>query len=173
MDMDMNTVLKLVEASGALGQVADKLGVDEKDAVTAIEVAMPLLLKGMQGQMENKDTQEGFLKALSDHSKDDTKDLKKAVKDADEEDGAKIVNHLLGDKKKEAAAKAEKQSGLDTKTILKLMAILAPILMSKMGNTAKKETEKKDTGDMMGVVGNLLGGVDAGDVVSLLGVLMK
>ena len=88
-------------------------------------------------------------------------------------DGAKIVNHLLGAEQEEIAAKAKKKSGLDTKTILKIMAIMAPILMSKMGQTAKTETAKAGSGDMMRVVGGLLDGVDAKDVVNILGMLMK
>ena len=53
------------------------------------------------------------------------------------------------------------------------MAILAPILMSKMGQTAKTQTATSSSGDMMKVVGGLLDGVDAKDVVNSLGMLMK
>ena len=171
--MDMETIMKMMLQSGALEQVSGMLGVDDKSAESAIEVVMPMLLQGMQSQMKNEDTKYGFLQALNDHSKDDTADLKKAVKNVDVDDGAKIVNHLLGSEQEEVAAKAKKKSGLDTKTILKIMAILAPILMSKMGQTAKKETAKSSSGDMMKVVGGLLDGVDAKDVVNILGMLMK
>ena len=123
--------------------------------------------------MKNEETKYGFMQALNDHSKQDTRDLRKAVKDADVDDGAKIVKHLLGAQEEEVAAKATKKSGLDTKTILKIMAILAPILMSKMGQTAKTETARSSSGDMMKVVGGLLDGVDAKDVVNILGMLMK
>ena len=171
--MDMETIMKLMLQSGALEQVSGMLGVDGKSAESAIETVMPLLLQGMQGQMKNEDTKYGFLQALNDHSKQDTRDLRQAVKTADVDDGAKIVRHLLGAQEEEVAAKAKKRSGLDTKTILKIMAILAPILMSKMGQTAKAETAKSSSGDMMKVVGGLLDGVDAKDVVNILGMLMK
>ena len=171
--MDMETIMKMMLTSGALEQVSGMLGVDEKGAESAIESVMPMLLRGMQGQMKNEDTKYGFLQALNDHSKQDTNDLKKAVKNVDMTDGAKIVNHLLGAEQEEIAAKAKKKSGLDTKTILKIMAIMAPILMSKMGQTAKTETAKAGSGDMMRVVGGLLDGVDAKDVVNILGMLMK
>ena len=171
--MDMETIMKMMLQSGALEQVSGMLGVDDKSAESAIESVMPMLLQGMQGQMKNENTRSGFLQALTDHSKDDTEDLKKAVKNVDTDDGAKIVKHLLGAQEEEVAAKATKKSGLDTKTILKIMAILAPILMSKMGQTAKKQTAKSSSGDMMSVVGGLLDGVDAKDVVNILGMLMK
>ena len=171
--MDMETIMKMMLQSGALDQVSGMLGVDGKSAESAVEYVMPMLLKGMQSQMKSEDTKYGFLQALNDHSKQDTKDLKKAVKNVDVDDGYKIVKHLLGSEEEELAAKAKKKSGLDTKTIIKIMAILAPILMSKMGQTAKTETAKAGSGDMMKVVGGLLDGVDAKDVVNLLGVLMK
>ena len=171
--MDMETIMKMMLNSGALEQVSGMLGIDEKGAESAIESVMPMLLRGMQSQMKNEDTKYGFLQALNDHSKQDTNDLKKAVRNVDMADGAKIVNHLLGAEQEEIAAKAKKKSGLDTKTILKIMAIMAPILMSKMGQTAKTETAKAGSGDMMRVVGGLLDGVDAKDVVNILGMLMK
>jgi hypothetical protein len=169
----METIMKMMLQSGALDQVTNMLGVDEKGAQSAIETVMPMLLKGMQSQMKSEDTKYGFLQALNDHSKQDTRDLRRAVKDADVDDGAKIVRHLLGSQEEEVAAKATRKSGLDTKTILKIMAILAPILMSKMGQTAKTETARSSSGDMMKVVGGLLDGVDAKDVVNILGMLMK
>ena len=173
MGMDMNDIMQLAVQSGAVGQVAEMIGVDEKTANSAVQTVIPMLLQGMQGQLKGADTKEGFLQALTDHSKDDTKDLRKAVKNVDTDDGAKIVDHLFGSKTEEVAAKAKKKSGLDTKTILKIMAILAPILMSRMGKTAKTETAKSSSGDMGGVVGGLLEGVDAGDVIKIVSLLMK
>ena len=172
MAMDMNDVMQMAIKSGALEQVSKMLGVSDNDANSAIEEVLPVLIRGMQGQASNKDTKEGFLQALTDHSKDDTSDMAKFVKNVDTDDGAKIVNHLLGSKQEEVAAKATKKSGLDTKTILKIMAILAPILMSKMGKTAKKEAASagKDEGS---IVSDILGNVDAGDVVKIIGMLMK
>ncbi|MBR2674047.1 MAG: DUF937 domain-containing protein [Mogibacterium sp.] len=169
----MNDVMKMMLNSGSIGQLGQLLGVDEKDATSAIEEVLPLLIKGMQGQASNKDTQKGFLQALEDHSKDDTSDFTKFLKNVDTEDGAKIVKHLLGSKRDEAAAKVEKKSGLDTKTILKIMAIAAPFLMSQMGKSATKKAKSSSSDDMLGVVGGLLDGVDANDVIKLVGKFLK
>ena len=67
----------------------------------------------------------------------------------------------------------KKKSGIDTKTILKIMAILAPLLMSKMGSSAESKAKKNDASDMMKVVSGMLDGVDAGDVIRLAGLLLK
>lgn len=169
--MDMNDVLKMMMSSDALGMVSEQTGISQQDASAAMEVILPMLLQGMQGQATNQSTQKGFLDALMSHSQDDTSDVKKAIKKADTTDGAKIVNHLLGSNEEEIAAKAKKKSGLDTKTILKIMAIVAPILMAQMGKNAKKEkAAAKNDG---GIVGDILGNIDAGDVVKIIGLLMK
>ena len=166
-------MLKLLLSSDALGQVSKQAGVSETDAAAILQDVLPVLLKGMQGQASNKSTQQGFLQALADHSKDDTSDVSKFLSKVDTEDGGKIVKHLLGADEEAVAAKAKKRSGLDTKTILKIMAIMAPLLMSKMGSTAKSTAKKKGSDDMLDVVGGLLDGVDAGDVLRLASLLLK
>ena len=171
--MDMNDLMKIAIESGLLHQVSKKIGISDKEANSAVEVILPMLLKGMQGQANNKATKEGFLKALDDHSKSDIDDVTKFVKNVDEDDGAKIVKHLLGTHTDEVAAKAKKKSGLSTKDIIKIMAILAPLLMSQMGKTAKKEAKEKDTDDMSGIVGKLIDNIDVDDVIKIAGLLLK
>lgn len=174
--MDMNDVLKMMLTGGAAEQVSKQAGVSVDDAVAIMQDVLPVLLKGMQGQATNKSTQDGFLKALADHSKDDTSDVEKFIRNVDTNDGAKIVNHLLGVQQQEevaAKARAKRKSAIDTKTVLKIMAILAPLLMSKMGSTAtqKKAASKSSSNDMIDIVGGLLDGVDAGDVLKIVGKL--
>ena len=168
--MDMKEMMKLLMTTEVLGQVSEQTGITQKDAAVVMAEVLPVLLKGMEGQATNSSTAAGFLDALMAHSKDDTSDVKKAVKKADTDDGAKIVKHLLGTKEEEIAARAKKKSGIDTKTILKIMAIVAPILMSQMGKSAKKEKAAADSG---GIVGDILGNIDAGDVVKIISLLMK
>ena len=172
--MDMTDVLKLMINSGAAEQVSQQTGISVTDAAEVMEDLLPVLLMGMKGQAANKSTQDGFLQALADHGKQDSKNTAKFLKKVDTDDGAKIVNHLLDAKEQEAvAAKAKKKSGIDTKTILKIMAIMAPLLMSKMGSTAKSSAKKSGSDDMLSVVGGLLDGVDAGDVIKLASLLLK
>ncbi len=175
--MDMNDILKLALTRGVIEQVGKQAGVSSSDAATVIEDVLPILLKGMQGQATNESTQQGFLQALSDHSKKDTPDLAKFLMNVDTDDGDKIVNHLLGQEKESVAAKAKKKSGIDTKTILKIMAILAPLLMTKMGSAAKEspKTAKGNVGaaDVLDLVGGLADGVDMKDVLKLAKMFAK
>lgn len=173
--MDMNDILKLALNSGVAEEIGKQTGISGSDAAGIMESVLPALLKGMQGQATNQATQKGFIQALADHSKDDTSDVQSFVKNVDTEDGDKIVTHLLGDEKAEVAAKAKK-SGIDTKTVLKIMAIVAPLLMSQMGKkteSAAQAAKKTGTGEMLDIVSGLMDGVDAGDVIKILGAFIK
>jgi hypothetical protein len=175
--MDMNTMLKLLLSSDALGQVSKQAGVTEKDAAEVLQDVLPILLKGMQGQASNESTQKGFLQALADHSKDDTSDVSKFLSKVDTEDGGKIVKHLLGAEEEAVAAKAKKKSGIDAKKILKIMAIVAPLLMSQMGKSAKesKKTAAGNIGaaDVLDIVSGLADGVDMKDVLKIAKMFAK
>ena len=53
------------------------------------------------------------------------------------------------------------------------MAILAPLLMSKMGSQATaKKAAKSSSNDMVDIVSGLLDGVDAGDVLKIVSKLI-
>ena len=99
--MDMNDILKMMLASGAAEQVGKQAGISPQDAAAVMQDVLPMLLKGMQGQATNKSTQEGFLKALNDHSQQDTSDVSRFLRNVDTDDGAKIVRHLLGSQEEE------------------------------------------------------------------------
>ena len=73
--MEMKDIMEMAIKAGAVEQVSKLAGIDAKEAAPAIEAVLPLLIKGMQSQAKSKDTKESFLKALDDHSKDDTTDV--------------------------------------------------------------------------------------------------
>lgn len=168
--MDTSKIMELMTSKDALSQVGSLAGISEKDAGKVMEQVLPMLMKGMQGQAESEATQKSFLDALSAHGANDTSDVAGFLQNVDITDGAKIVGHLLGSKEESAAAKAGEKSGIDMKTVMKVMAIAAPLLMSQMGKKAKKDAKKTDN-SMAGIVGGLLDGVDANDVINIFGKL--
>jgi hypothetical protein len=170
--MDMETLMKMMLSTQAVSQVSEQTGISAQDAASVIEDVLPMLLQGMQGQAKNESTKAGFLDALQAHGEEDASDVGKFLKNVDTDDGDKIVSHLLGSNKEEVAAKAKKKSGIDTKTVLKIMAILAPLLMTQLGKSAKEETANSN-GGMADVVGNMLKNVDVGDVIKIASLFLK
>ena len=167
--MNTNELLNMPMSTQATDQIKEQTGLSSKETSAVIESVLPVLLKGMQKQAQDESTKQGFMKAVKDHGKDDSSDLSNFLKNVDVEDGAKIVNHLLGTEAESVAAKATKKSGVSTKTILKVMAIIAPLLMSKLGNKANE----KQSDDMLSLIGGLMDGIDTKDIIKLAGLLLK
>lgn len=168
------SVMNAIMNEDTLKMVSQLAGVDEKEAGSIVAAVLPTLLKGAASQNKNKDTAAGFLEAVLSHGEKDSSDMTKFIKNIDTEDGAKIVKHLLGagGDEKAAEAVAAKAKGIDTKKIIKIMAILAPIIMNQLGKEAKK-SGKKSNADMDGILGTLVENVDLGDVLKIAKILIK
>jgi hypothetical protein len=161
-----------------IGDIAKKLGIDEKTAREAVAVAVPAIVGGM-----NANAQAGGAKSLE----------KALVKHAgrpvdidtiDEEDGKKIVNNVFGNKKTEVVSAVSKPSGTDLSDIVaKVLPIIAPIVLAYLANQflgGKKNEQAKPqakpaapSGGIGDLLGGLLGSQQGQDIVGgLLGGLL-
>ncbi len=170
--MDTNKVMKSLLNEDTLKLVGQMAGVTDAEAEKAVQGLLPALLKGAADQNKNKDTAAAFLEAVMSHGEKDSSDMSKFVKNIDVEDGAKIVNHLLGSDNDKTAAAAAKASGIDKKKIIKIMALLAPIIMNQLGKESKK-SGKKSNDEMGDLLGSLVKNIDVADVIKIAKVLMK
>ncbi len=120
-----------------------------------VSAAMLVMLPSMLGQMrKNASTQEGAAslgKALDEHdlSKLSAKDVVTLIKEADEEDGVKILNHVYGNREDAASVqkKIAESTGLTSDQIATIMARIAPALLTAIGQVisgaAQKEKEEE------------------------------
>lgn len=170
--MDNSSLMNALTAKETLGLVSQMVGISSEDAGKAISSLLPALLNGAADQNKNADTAASFLEAVMSHGEKDSSDMSKFIKNIDLEDGAKIVGHLLGKDNEKAASAAAKASGIDKKKIIKLMAILAPIIMNQLGKESKK-SGKKSSDDMGKLIGSLVKNIDVDDVLKIAKILMK
>lgn len=98
-------------------------------------LALPILIKYMTKNASSGDGALSLLGALSQHKSNDSMDLQ--LKDADEEDGAKIIHHILGKKEDAVTQDLSAQTGLNSSQIQQVLSILAPGLMSGVSNAAE------------------------------------
>lgn len=164
--MDIQDILSQLLSSDALKGLSKASGASQKDVKKVITEALPQLLGAAEKQAKSGDTADGFTKALSDHAKDDTSDIKGFLKNVDLEDGAKIIGHLLGkDKSSTTKALAEK-TGVTSQKTGNILSSLAPLLMSVLG----KQAASSGSSDIGKLLGSLLGNVDISDLLgSFLG----
>ena len=136
------------------GQIGKKAGVDADTVSTLLESALPTLLENMQDNSKSKSGAESLAKALADHADDD-----KDVDEVDEEDGAKILQHILGRKSSTVTKNLAKVAGdIDVEQVTKVLAIAAPILLSTLGSQTKSKKKKNTDIDVADLLGDVLGG---------------
>jgi len=141
-----------------IGDLAKKLGVDEATATAAVQKAVPALVGGLQKNVENGGAA-SLDKALDKHAAlaDPT-----TIDDVDEEDGNKIVANVFGGKQQDVAAALAGSGGgggVDLGGIIgKVLPLVAPFVLSKLGNQKAASTQTGGGFDLGGLLGGFLGG---------------
>ena len=181
--MDLNTLMKLMTSDNTVSALGSNSGTDTDAAMSVISSLLPQLISGASQQATNKQTAESFMKALDDHSTANTKDIAAFIKNADIEDGEKIIKHLLGNKTNSAVKSAAKEAGISGEDAMKIAAMAAPLLMGVLGQQNKKQKKAKSSADGSALIQALLGatgsgsssssGISAADAISLLSKFMK
>ena len=172
--MDLTQLIGTFMQSNYVNSVGTATNAPSSDVSNILSAALPALLVGAQQQSANSNTNAGFLQALTDHSANSTSDLANFVQKTDLEDGAKIVQHLLGDQSSDIVKQVAKKAGVSQKEAAKVMSAAAPLLMSLLGqevnNQASSQNSSASTSLVSGLMGGLLGGGNAGSILgSLLG----
>jgi hypothetical protein len=139
----LNLLASGLGTSESINHMSGKTSASNDQVTSALLSALPSML----GQMKtNASTQTGassLMSALNQHdlSKLSDADIVSLIKNADEKDGIKILNHLYGSQEKteQAQASLAKQSGVSTAQMAKIMAIAAPALLTAVAAAKKKQ----------------------------------
>ena len=172
--MDVTTLMKLMTSTNTVNALSSNAGTETDQTMQVLTSILPQLLGGASTQARNKDTAESFMKALDAHSKDNTRDIAAFIKNADLDDGEKIVQHLLGKKESAAVKTAAKSAGVSQADAAKIIANAAPLLMGILGQqNQKQKTATSASGGSALIQALSSSGFTAGDAVNLLGMFMK
>ena len=171
--MDLNQLLGAFMQPSYVNSVGSATNSSSADVSNILGAALPMLLAGAQNQCSNSNTSAGFLNALTAHSANDTSDLASFVQHTDLEDGAKIVQHLLGDQSSDIVKQIAKKAGVSQKEAAKVMSAAAPLLMSKLGQELNSQASAQNTSASPSLVSGLLSGMlGGGNSASMLGALL-
>ncbi len=174
--MDVNTMLKIMLSEDSVHSVSARTGASDEEVRSILTSALPAMLAGAQQQSVGSDTAESFAAALTQHGEENTMDLSSYLGNVDMDDGAKIVQHLLGT---QGAGTVAAQTGVSSNTTSSVMSMAAPLLLSLLGQESKKKKKKKPasgssattTSDASDLMSTLLSNVDTTSLIlSLLGV---
>ena len=143
-----------------IDDIADKLGIDEKTAKSAVKTALPAIVAGLTANASSEDGAAALEKALAKHTNKGTK-----LSDVDEADGEKIVNHVFGKNKKAVTEAAAGKADVTQEIIAQILPIIAPIVLAWLakkflggdGEAEKPAASSKESSS--GGIGDLLGGL--------------
>ena len=135
----LQLLLGAMTSQSSTGSVSGKTGLSNKQVQQLMMLAIPLLLKYMTKNASSGNGAQSLLGALSQHTS--KRDMDKQLDDADEEDGGKIIHHILGSNQGKVTQDLSAQTGLTADQINKVLAIMAPALMSGVSNAASQPAE--------------------------------
>lgn len=157
----------------SMSGLSQQLGVDENMTSQAISLAIPLLLSALANNTSNEKGAQSLANALGrDHDGSILNDVAGHVQSGSLDDGLGILGHVLGANQSKIEESLSERTGLDATSITKLLAILAPVVLGKLGKQQKQKnldptglsallgTESKQasqsTPDLLGLLGGLL-----------------
>jgi hypothetical protein len=141
-----------------IGDIANKLGINEKEAKAALKTVLPTIVAGLTANASDADGAAKLEKTLAKHTSKSTK-----IDDIDEEDGKKIVNHVFGSKKEAVDEAAAGKADVTKDIIAKILPIVAPIVLAWLaskflgGDAAEKTSTKEAAPASSGGIGDILG----------------
>ncbi|WP_309716113.1 DUF937 domain-containing protein [Armatimonas sp.] len=151
MDNVLEGLLGQLGGSGAVGQIAEQLGVDESTAQNGIQAALPILLGAMARNAQNEDGAQSLHTALDNHDGSILDNLGGAISGFQGGPGAAILGHVLGGQTNQISnVVGQSLGGANGGALLQM---LAPIVLGYLGQ------QKQQQGlDVAGLAGMLLGG---------------
>ena len=167
--MDLNALLGTVLSEDGVGGVSRAASVSGDQTRSVLTSALPLLLGGALNQSTSSSTAAGFAGALTQHSAGNTSNLGAFFSNVDTDDGAKIVEHLLGSNSGAVMSQIAQDSGVSQKDVKKVLASAAPLLMSLLGKEAQSQQAANSSLGVADIMGSLMGGSNASNM--LMGLL--
>lgn len=113
-----------------VSQVASSLGIDQQQAASALQVALPALITALQRNAASTDGLSSLTRALDrDHDGSVLEDIAGFLAGGGASDGSRILAHILGDRQEPVAQAVGRSTGLDSASVIKLLSLAAPLVL--------------------------------------------
>lgn len=148
--------------SGDLGKqvidgISKQTGTTEQETSSVVNAATPILLGMLKNNASTEQGAAGILGALGQHSGGLLENLGGFLNSGDTSEGEGILGHILGGKKSTVENQLSKQTGVSGANVSKILAMLAPIIMSQLGKQAGSQNVQSG-GGLSDLLGGMLGG---------------
>ena len=138
----MNAITQLITqqlAGGAVGSIAQRLGISESKANAAVQIAVPLILTAMARNASQPEGAQSLHQAINnDHDGSIFNNLMGYLGNPQSANGAGILSHVLGSQQPTVENNLAQATGLDQSSAGGLLETIAPIVMGAVGQTQQQ-----------------------------------
>ena len=157
----LNMLLGSLTSNSSLSALAGKTGASVAQLSSLIKMALPILLKFLTQNAASAGGAQSLLTALKGH--DVKKSMTEQIEEADQEDGAKIIHHILGNDSEKVVDALAQETKLNAGQVNSALSSIAPGLMSGLlaaTNSAAKVdlSDGLDFSDLAALFGGAVGG---------------
>lgn len=139
----MNALTQVITqqlAGGASRTIAQRLGISEATANSAVQVAVPLILAALARNAAQPQEAENLHQAINeDHDGSIFDDLMGYVSNPQTANGAGILGHVFGGQKPVIENNLAQATGMDPSSAGGLLETLAPLVMGAVGKAQQQE----------------------------------
>jgi hypothetical protein len=153
---DLNSIGALL-SGGGVSAISKRTKIKKDDVAKVLSAGIPSLVGGMRRNAAVGDGAASLSKALTDHSTADISNPAAFLKTSDLKDGKKILGHVLGSDQNKLAEEISRSTGVTKGKTLTILALVAPLLLSLLGNQ-NNSAGQSSGGGLLGMLGGLLGG---------------
>lgn len=162
--MNLSDLLNSPIGQSIVKNVAGQFGLDEKQASAAVNVAVPVILGGLNKNAQTQEGAESLNNALESKHTGGLLDNLGSVLGGGNitdllQDGGGILGHVFGNNVPQVENGVAQRTGISADKIGPIIKMLAPVVMAYLGK--EKATNNVNAGGLGDLLGGLLGGAAA------------
>jgi hypothetical protein len=138
----MNAITQIITqqlAGGAISQMAQRVGISESTANTAVQIAVPLILAALARNASQPNGAEQLHQAINnDHDGSIFDNLAGYLSNPQQANGAGILGHVFGGQQLTMESNLAQATGLDQGSVGSMLEMVAPLVMGALGQTQQQ-----------------------------------
>ena len=146
----LNVLLKVLLADAAIKALSGKTGLSSSSLKKLLPLAIPLLLRYMTNNASSQSGALSLLGALTQHN--NFRSAEEMLAEADEEDGGKIVQHILGDDTNRAVEMLAEETNLSSGEVNRGLNGLAPVLLTVLASAMLSANNQSNSAQQGGAL---------------------
>ena len=172
----MNAITQIITQQlgrGAVSSIAQRLGVSEATANTAVQIAVPLIVAALARNAARPDGAQQLHQAINnDHDGSIFDNVMGYLSDPQSANGAGILGHVFGGQQASIQSNLAQATGMDQSSAGGLLETLAPLVMGAVGQTQQQNGLDAPALSTMLINQQEEAQTNAPDVMSMLGSML-